>query len=101
MSAPLSSNSETPDHAVTTPCSDDDEAGEIEALLNLSYDAKSENRRLNAAFVLVCLWGLTVFLHVWHWGAWLVLGVALFYGYQLLRVICAQPQAPGSWLSPS
>ncbi len=49
-------------------------------------------RRRKSAFVLMAIWGVTLFLHLVAWGGWLVLAFTILVTLQGLRLISAKPE---------
>jgi len=56
-------------------------------------------RRQKAAFLLMVIWIVVVFLHLVSWGYWFVLGVAGLVGIQILRYLFAKPEISRTPLS--
>ncbi|WP_036480217.1 glycosyltransferase family 2 protein [Myxosarcina sp. GI1] len=56
-------------------------------------------RRRKAAFVLMSVWVITIFIHLFSWGYWLVVGVTGLVGMQFLRYLFAKPEVMPQLLS--
>jgi 1,2-diacylglycerol 3-beta-glucosyltransferase len=50
-------------------------------------------RRSKAAFLLMIIWTVTISLHLFSWGKWLVLGVTALAGIQISRYLLTKPEA--------
>ena len=50
-------------------------------------------RRPKAAFLLMIIWTVTISLHLFGWGKWLVLGITALVSIQISRYLLAKPEA--------
>jgi len=58
-----------------------------------------EGRRKKAAFTLMMVWGVTIALHIFSWGYWLVLGITGLMAVQVIRLITVKPLPEGEPLT--
>lgn len=51
-----------------------------------------EGRRKKAAFVLMSIWGIVIFLHLVSWGIWAIIAFSILLTLQTIRLIVAKPE---------
>ena len=67
---------------------------EAEAEFRADFFQGLAGRRQKAAFLLMAIWAVTITLNLVTWGKWVVLGVAVLAGLQILRYLATKPETP-------
>lgn len=58
-----------------------------------------EGRRKKAAFTVMMVWGITIALHIFSWGYWLVMGITGLMAVQVIRLITVKPLSQAEQLT--
>jgi 1,2-diacylglycerol 3-beta-glucosyltransferase len=86
---PESESEFDPINSLLSELSDPEEA---EAEFRADFFQGLAGRRQKAAFLLMVIWLVTISLHLFAWGSWLVLVVTSLAGIQILRYLFAKPE---------